>query len=143
MNEDKFLIFNNFYFIEDRGEVCIITKENIDVFKKFYLNEDNEANRFFYSNMPRIGCALYWDGFDTIVIGMGVIPSLRNGIFDPHSPTKYRWERFISSVIPFLESDPNDLRASCMLGLIEKYDFFRFINDEKRKSEGSKDTFCE
>lgn len=142
MEEDKFLIFNNFYFIQSRGEIYIITKTNIDEFKKFYLNEDNEANHFLYSNMPRIGCALYWNGFDTI-IGVSIILPLENGIFNPHSPTKYVWEKFISSAVPFLESDPNDLRASCMLELIEKYDFFRFINDEKRKSEGSKDTICE
>lgn len=139
MNEDKFLIFNNFYFIQSRGEIYIITKTNIDVFKKFYLNEDNEANHFLYSNMPRIGCALYWNGFDTI-IGVSIILPLENGIFNPHSPTKYVWERFISSAVPFLESDPNDLRANCMLGLIEKYDFFRFIiNNAERKIESSED----
>ena len=138
MNEDKFLIFNNFYFIQSRGEIYIITKTNIDEFKKFYLNEDNEANYFLYSNMPRIGCALYWNGFDTI-IGVSIILPLENGIFNPHSPTKYVWEKFISSAVPFLESDSNDLRANCMLGLIEKYDFFRFINDAERKIESSED----
>lgn len=142
MEEDKFLIFNNFYFIEYKGEIYIISKKNIDEFKKFYLNEDNEANYLYYRDKPKVGCALYWNGFDTI-IGVNIILPLNYGIFDPHSPTKYRWEKFISSVIPFLESDPNDLRASCMLELIEKYDFFRFINDEKRKSESSKDTICE